>query len=354
MTEALTIPKDRRSQLSRLVAHKSIATRVRKLLGNEYSEAFALTFLSNLDRDPSLATCTDSSIARCLLFCAEHQLSPRGLAPEVYLIARDMKYKDPNRKGVTRTKRELHPMVSYRGYISQAKRFADVKNVWASEVFENEPFGLRAGTDGIRVEHEPQPFAGRDERGEFIGCYAVVEFRDGSKHHSFMSAEEIAQARALAAENSGAWNNWVSPMRLKCVLKRALSVALAGVRYPGSNYPIPDEDDQGFIEPHDMPNAPPEVLDVEGESAEEEPAAKPKAADPLPPIPPRAIAEGETPKAEEAIGSSPKAAFEPATVEAPAPAEAAASAPKATTSAKEAATAGKGAAGSDKLGALLK
>lgn len=351
MTEALTIPKDRRTQLSRLVAHKSIASKVRKLLGNEYSEAFALTFLANLERDPSLATCTDVSISRCLLFCAEHQLSPRGLAPEVYLIAREMKYKDPTRKGVVRVKRELHPMVSYRGYISQAKRFADVKNVWASEVFENEPFELRAGTGGIHVDHSPQPFAGREERGDFIGCYAVVEFRDGSKHHSFMSAEEIAQARALAAENSGAWNNWPSPMRLKCVLKRALSVALAGVRYPGNSYPIPDEDDQGFVEPHDMPNAPPEVLDVEGEAAEDEQAAKPKAADPLPPIPPRAIAEGEAPKAEEVVGSSPKAAPEPAPVEAPAPAEVAA--PKATTSAKEAATAGKGAAGSDKLGALL-
>ena len=110
--------------------------------------------------------------------------------------------------------------IGYQGMISQLKLLANIVDVYAHVVFENDIF---TGCQGLNpnLDHQPYYFIRktREERGRPWGVYAVVVFSDGYRKFNFLSAERVHEIRLMSSDykedirnstNLSAWlnSNW--------------------------------------------------------------------------------------------------------------------------------------------------
>ena len=65
--------------------------------------------------------------------------------------------------------------IGYRGLIKLARQSGDISAIYAHEVYENDFIECTLG-DQKKLTHKPNLFS---DRGEIIGYYSVVKFRDG-------------------------------------------------------------------------------------------------------------------------------------------------------------------------------
>jgi phage RecT family recombinase len=87
-----------------------------------------------------------------------------------------------------RTKREEPELrAGYRGIIKLARQSGEVANVYAHEVHEHDFIDCDLGVDK-RLVHKPNLFG---ERGQVIGYYAVVKYRDGSSDFEPMTLQQV-------------------------------------------------------------------------------------------------------------------------------------------------------------------
>ena len=97
--------------------------------------------------------------------------------------------------------RERKPLpqlrVGYRGLVKLARQSGLVSQIYAHEVCKNDVVRCRLGTDKELV-HEPVLFG---ERGEVVGYYAVVMFKDGGFDFEPMSRDQTLAIR----DRSDAW-----------------------------------------------------------------------------------------------------------------------------------------------------
>jgi recombination protein RecT len=120
--------------------------------------------------------------------------------------------------------KELTWIRSYQGSIALAKRVAEVKEVNAVVVYQNDLFeyGIDVKT-GRQVIYKHDQKLGNIANDKIIAAYAIVIYKDGSTDATVMSMDEIRTAWNQGAPkgNSPAHKNFTQEMAKKTVINRA-------------------------------------------------------------------------------------------------------------------------------------
>lgn len=152
-------------------------------------ERLARTAITALQTNSRLLDCTQGSVVKSLVQAAELGLevnTPLGLA---FLI--------PYSNVCTL-------QLGYKGFIQLAHRSGRISYIASEVVFENDLFNIMLGTHR-RIDHVPA----KGPRGERIGVYAVVRFKDGTTDFEYMTAEEVEAVKKRspgAKKNDSPWN----------------------------------------------------------------------------------------------------------------------------------------------------
>lgn len=96
-------------------------------------------------------------------------------------------------------------LIGYRGFIALAHRTGKVSSIFPAIVYRGDQFSLKLGT-GRQLVHVPAIDPAK--RGEWIGAYAVVEFRDGCTDFEWMTRQEIERVKQCSESASEAWSPW--------------------------------------------------------------------------------------------------------------------------------------------------
>jgi len=166
-----------------------------------------LTELKTKDGSNALQYCSKTSIAQALLKMVVEGLSV--LKKQGYFIPYD---------------KELTWIRSYQGSIALAKRVAEVKEVNAVVVYQNDLFeyGIDVKT-GRQVIYKHDQKLANIANDKIIAAYAIVIYKDGTTDATIMSMDEIRAAWNQGAPkgNSPAHKNFTQEMAKKTVINRA-------------------------------------------------------------------------------------------------------------------------------------
>lgn len=166
-----------------------------------------LVMLTTFTRTPSLWTCNPVSVARAMTEAAELGLEPTGLMGGAYLVPRGG---------------QATLLVGYRGLVMLAKRSGEVQRVEARVVREKDQFSYAYGLDQ-HLTHVP---SNEPDPGRYIGAYAVIFYRDGSRQFDYMSYAEIEDIRKRSGSpDQGPWVTDWPEMAKKTPLRRLMKMA---------------------------------------------------------------------------------------------------------------------------------
>ncbi len=167
------------------------------------AERFTRVALTALTRTPKLKECTQPSFFKCLM-----DLSSMGLEPDgrrAHLIPFNNR-----RQGVV----ECQLIIDFKGLAELVRRNGDVSKIHADVIYSNDEFEYDLGEVNT---HKPK----FTDRGEPIGAYALVQFKDGAKQCELMSVEEIEAIRNQSnGKNSDPWVKHWNEMAKKTVFRR--------------------------------------------------------------------------------------------------------------------------------------
>jgi len=96
-------------------------------------------------------------------------------------------------------------LIGYRGFIALAHRTGKVSSIFPAIVHQGDQFSLKLGT-GRQLSHVP--LLDVSKQGDWIGAYAVVEFRDGRADFEWMTRQEIEKVKQCSESAREAWSPW--------------------------------------------------------------------------------------------------------------------------------------------------
>lgn len=184
-------------------------------------EQFITIVRTAINKNPKLAECTGESFMVALLTSAQMGIAPNGR--DGHLIPRW------NSKIGERGAMECTFQADYKGLVSLIRKNENVVDVYACTVHEKDEFKIKNGLHRDLI-HEIDI---KSPRGEIIGVYAVIQYKDGTASWDFMAREEVENVR----DRSESWKAHVSKkydtpwktdegeMFKKTVIKRLLKLA---------------------------------------------------------------------------------------------------------------------------------
>lgn len=170
-------------------------------------ERFTRTALNEFRLNPALQQCSVPSVLGFFMQSAALGLEPATVLGHCYAV--------PFNNKKTGAK-ECQFILGYRGMLAIARRSGEVNTVSAHIVYDNDEFELQYGVDE-NIKHKPNI---NGEKGQMIGAYVVVKFKDGSYQHVFMSKKEIDDRRKRSkTSNYGPWVTDYEEMAKKTVFR---------------------------------------------------------------------------------------------------------------------------------------
>jgi len=219
---------------------------------------FTLLETQTRDKRPVIEACTKGSITNSLFEMILQGLNP--MKKQCAFIAYG---------------NQLQMQREYHGTIALAKRFGGVsKTPIAHIIYEGDKFeyALNKDTDEIEIiKHEMK--LENINHDKILGCYAIVNVDDGTKHIELMNMAQIQKAweQGPMKGKSPAHINFKDQMCKKTVISRACKLFISSSD-DGSIVDLNKEGTQKTIAP---PGANEEVIDIEAEdvtAGKEEPA----------------------------------------------------------------------------------
>lgn len=153
--------------------------------------------LETVRADSFLGQCEPLSIVQGVLEASQLGLMLGNKLGHAYLVPRY------DKKANNILKCQL--LIGYRGFIALAHRTGKVSSIFPSIVHEGDQFALKLGT-GRQLAHAP--LLDPSKRGDWIGAYAVVEFRDGRTDFEWMTRQEIEKVKQCSESAGEAWSPW--------------------------------------------------------------------------------------------------------------------------------------------------
>jgi recombination protein RecT len=177
-------------------------------------------------REDVLQECDKASILATMLEICKLQLDP--VLKEVYIVP----YWNSKRKV-----KEAQMRIDYRGKIHLVMNTGKVKKVKGYAVYSNDELEVSQGTEEY-IRHRPS----KGPRGEIVGAYCVVTYKDDTTSQEYMDIEEIKKREAVsptmqrdkdgkvARDENGdpipmdgtPWKEWFADMSIKTVLHHHL------------------------------------------------------------------------------------------------------------------------------------
>ena len=163
------------------------------------SDRLSGALLAAFRKTPKLSECDPYSIISSLQVCVQTGLLPNTPMGHIYLI--------PYGKTCT-------PMLGYKGYHEMARRHPSVRVVFTELVFTGDVFDLASGSDGVRVEHKPDPTRSttdadwRATRDRLVGAYSVCVLDNGERLTRWISTADIEARRLRGASGNGKKTPW--------------------------------------------------------------------------------------------------------------------------------------------------
>ncbi len=173
-------------------------------------ERFVRTALTALSTNPALGSCDQKSFLGALMQSAQLGLEPNTPMGQAYLIPYG---------GVCQFQ------IGYKGILDLCYRSRQFKTIYAMEVYSNDVFNCRYGTDP-HIEHVPAD----NPQGEPVKYYAVYVTVDGGVSFRVWSREKInahakKTSQAYRAGKASPWKDWFDEMAKKTVLRDLLKYA---------------------------------------------------------------------------------------------------------------------------------
>lgn len=178
------------------------------------------TLLVAANRTPDLLQCTQASVLETINRAGELGLDLSGTLGEAYPVPFNNRVKVNGREEWVK---QCQLIIGYRGLAKLARQSGEIKRIESEVVYQNDQFRYRKGTTFI-LDFEPKVDG---ERGEPIGAYALVEFKDGGLQAEFMAVSDIDKIRLRSKSGSdkegrpiGAWKSDWAEMAKKTVFRR--------------------------------------------------------------------------------------------------------------------------------------
>jgi recombination protein RecT len=153
--------------------------------------------LETVRADSFLRQCEPLSIVQAVLGASQLGLMLGNKLGHAYLVPRR------DKKANNILKCQL--LIGYRGFIALAHRTGKVSSIFPAIVHQGDQFSLKLGT-GRQLSHVP--LLDPSKRGDWIGAYAVVEFRDGRTDFEWMTRQEIEKVKQCSESAGEAWSPW--------------------------------------------------------------------------------------------------------------------------------------------------
>src|SRR5437667_6080070 len=160
------------------------------------AEQMIYVALETVRADSFLRQCELQSIVQAVLEASQLGLMLGNKLGHAYLA--------PRREKKTNTLK-CQLLIGYRGFIALAHRTGKVSSIYPAIVHQGDQFSLKLGT-GRQLVHVP--VLDPAKRGDWIGAYAVVEFRDGRTDFEWMTRQEIEKVRQCSESANEAWSPW--------------------------------------------------------------------------------------------------------------------------------------------------
>ena len=153
--------------------------------------------LETVRADSFLRQCEPLSIVQAVLEASQLGLMLGNKLGHAYLVPRR------DKKANNILKCQL--LIGYRGFIALAHRTGNVSSIYPAIVHAGDQFSLELGT-GRQLVHVP--VLDPAKLGDWIGAYAVVEFRDGRTDFEWMTRQDIEKVKQCSESASEAWSPW--------------------------------------------------------------------------------------------------------------------------------------------------
>jgi recombination protein RecT len=192
---------------------------------------FVGVVMNCFSRNEALYRCTQESVMRCVLACAELDLWPGTPLQHAHLI--------PYGNDCTLN-------IGFRGYLELVNRSGQIGIAWAEVVREGDEFSVVKGTDP-KLHHVPHA----DSDAPITHAYAVAKTLSGFTTSEVMDLKEIEEVKACsraASKKGSIWEKWYGEMARKTVLRRLckrlpMSEAMrAAEDYDNDQYDMKDAD----------------------------------------------------------------------------------------------------------------
>lgn len=170
--------------------------------------------LTSVQKNEKLLQCAPVTLAGAIVQLAQLGLEPDDGTGKAYLI--------PfwnGRKG----RMEVQAMPGYRGLVQLARNSGEVRDVIPHEVYTNDTFDYKFGTDA-KLTHVP--FNGEGTRGKITHVYAIATYKDnGQPSFDVMTVAQVEEIHKKVIEkNKGAdsavWREHYDEMAKKTVVRR--------------------------------------------------------------------------------------------------------------------------------------
>lgn len=201
--------------------------------------------LSEFRKNPELQKCDPLSFCSAVMQAGQLGLDLGGALGEAWLVPYG---------------HEVQLSIGYRGYLKQARKSKEVKDIYAHCVFEGDTFSCALGTAPI-VVHEP-----KFQSPNMTHVYAVFLSATGGIDIEIMCKDEVdAHRQKFAKATSKAWANNYNEMAKKTVLRRLIkrvpmtAELIETVDYENQKYnvieaePAPEKY-QALVEAEDIPS----------------------------------------------------------------------------------------------------
>lgn len=121
-------------------------------------------------------------------------------------------------------KGKLTPVIDYRGEKKIAMQYSvkPIKHIKSGVVHENDHY--KNDVDGF--EHTFDPFQTDEQRGDRVGAYCSIIYKDGTIQDVFVNREEVNRVRGVSPSSQSSfspWNKWESSMWEKTVIRKAMN-----------------------------------------------------------------------------------------------------------------------------------
>ncbi len=164
--------------------------------------------MTTIRTTPELRQADVGSLLGGVMQAAQLGLEP-GLLGQCYLLP----FKN-NKKKIT----EVQFIIGYKGMIDLARRSGHIESIYAHAVYENDEFEYELGLNPT-LKHVPTM---SQDKGAYLGSYAVAHFKDGGYQMEFMPKAEIEKRKSAsrgANSQYSPWNNYYEEMANKTVIR---------------------------------------------------------------------------------------------------------------------------------------